>query len=163
PSAPASCWRRPRGSSSRRTSSSSRRRPCCGWRAAACGTAGWTRRRGRSPRPPRARASWPSPAGGSSWPAAPSTPTSTPWPTSSERACELLETAARQLEQTTLQLLETQALLWLARCRLRDGRLDEASRALAEAAEGTRELAEPGWRLLMACDPVYADLHAMAH
>jgi tetratricopeptide (TPR) repeat protein len=80
-----------------------------------------------------------------------------------ERACELLETAARQLEQTNLQLLETQALLWLARCRLRDGRLDEASRALAEAAEGTRELAEPGWRLLMACDPVYADLHAMAH
>lgn len=80
-----------------------------------------------------------------------------------DRAAELLEAAARQLEQTNLQLLQTQALLWLARCRLTVGRRDEAARCLAEAAEGTRELAEPGWRLLMACDPAYAELHAMAH
>jgi len=80
-----------------------------------------------------------------------------------ERAPQLLESAARQLERTNLQLFQTQALLWLARCRLRAGRLDEAVRALAEAGEGTRELAAPGWRLLLACDPVHADLHALAH
>lgn len=78
-------------------------------------------------------------------------------------AAELLESAARQFEQTHLQLLQTQALMWLARCRLEAGRRDDAVRALAQAAEGTRELGEPGWRLLLACDPVYAELRAIAH
>ncbi len=79
-----------------------------------------------------------------------------------EQAAALLDTAARQFELTNLQLFQTQALLWLARCRLRAGRLDDAARALAEAEDGTRELAEPGWRLLMACDPDHVDLMALA-
>ncbi len=75
---------------------------------------------------------------------------------------EVLGAAARQFELTSLQLFQTQALLWLARCHLRTGRLDQAVRALAEAELGTRELAEPGWRLLLADDPVHRELLGLA-
>src|SRR5690606_42062101 len=68
---------------------------------------------------------------------------------------EVLGAAARQFELTSLQLFQTQALLWLARCHLRTGRLDQAVRALAAAELGTREPAGPGWRLLLADDPVH--------
>lgn len=77
------------------------------------------------------------------------------------RATTLLETAARQFEQTNFQLFQTQAAMWLALCHVRQGRVDEAARALALGADGLRELSETGWRLLMACDPQYAQLIAL--
>lgn len=77
------------------------------------------------------------------------------------RATALLETAARQFEQTNFQLFQTQAAMWLALCHIRQGRVDEAARALSLGADGLRELSETGWRLLMACDPQHAQLVAL--
>lgn len=77
------------------------------------------------------------------------------------RATALLETAARQFEQTNFQLFQTQAVMWLALCHLRLGREEQAMRALSIGSDGLRELSETGWRLLMACDPEQPRLSAM--
>lgn len=77
------------------------------------------------------------------------------------RATTLLETAARQFEQTNFQLFQTQAAMWLALCHLRQGRVDQAVRSLSLGSDGLRELTDSGWRLLMACDPQHAQLMAL--
>lgn len=77
------------------------------------------------------------------------------------RATTLLETAARQFEQTNFQLFQTQAAMWLALCHMRQGRADQAARSLTLGSDGLRELSDTGWRLLMACDEQHAQLTSL--